>query len=124
MNEAVPAIAIEPYLSHERLTPYRAAAAGDLEGALRLYEWNAQVGAAFLEVLGHLEIVLRNVMDRELRAWHQSHHLPGQWYEDPRNVLDRYRHEDVYAAVERLRREGKPETPGRVIAELPFGFWR
>jgi hypothetical protein len=29
----------------------------------------------------------------------------------------------VDAAVARLRRKGKPIVPGRVVAELTFGFW-
>jgi hypothetical protein len=29
----------------------------------------------------------------------------------------------VQAAIARLRRKGKPSVPGRVVAELTFGFW-
>jgi hypothetical protein len=124
MSRAVAASRIEPYLSRERLVPYRTAVGNDLDAALRLYEWNAQVGAAFLEVLGHVEIVLRNALDQQLHSWHASHGLPRQWYHDPLVLLDNHRHEDVRIALERLRRDGKAETPGRVVAELPFGFWR
>jgi hypothetical protein len=119
-----PAARIRPYLSAERLAPYQLATGGDPEKALRLYEWNAQVGAAFLEILGHLEIVLRNALDRQLQAWHTAQRRPDRWYDDPRGVLDDHRREDISTARERLQRDGKSETPGRIIAELPFGFWR
>jgi hypothetical protein len=119
-----PAARIRPYLSAERLARYQLATGGDPEKALRLYEWNAQVGAAFLEILGHLEIVLRNALDRQLQTWHDAQGLPGRWYDDPLGVFDPHRREDVSAARQRLQRDGKSETPGRIIAELSFGFWR
>ena len=119
-----PAARIRPYLSAERLAPYQLATGGDPEKALRLYEWNAQVGAAFLEILGHLEIVLRNALDRQLQIWHDAQGLPGRWYDDPLGVFDPHRRDDVSTARQRLQRDGKSETPGRIIAELSFGFWR
>jgi hypothetical protein len=33
--------------------------------AVALYEWNAQVSAAFLEILCHVEVLLRNTIDRQ-----------------------------------------------------------
>ncbi len=124
-NEArPPAAQIRPYLSAGRLAPYQLATGGDPEKALRLYEWNAQVGAAFLEILGHLEIVLRNALDRQLQTWHDAQGLPGRWYDDPLGVFDTHRREDVSTARQRLQRDGKSETPGRIIAEPSFAFWR
>lgn len=118
------AILLERRLSTERLGPYRAAAGGDLERALQLYQWNATVGSAFLETLGHLEVVLRNALHEQLAGWHAAQQLPGEWYDDPAGALDRHRRDDIAAARVRIRREGKAETPGKVVAELMFGFWR
>jgi hypothetical protein len=115
---------VEPYLSSERLVPYKQAAGGDLEAALRLYEWNARVGSAFLEVLGHVEVVLRNALDRQLAMWHAAQQLSGPWYLDPLGLLDERRRDDVAAARRRLQREAKQATRDRIVAELPFGFWR
>jgi hypothetical protein len=95
-----------------------------LDAAIALYEWNAQIGAALLEVLGHVEIVLRNALDRSLSAWFSTTSLPGEWYDDPLNLFDAYGKEDVNAARDKLARARKTETHGRIIAELPFGFWR
>ncbi len=118
------AILLERRLSTERLGPYRAAAGGDLERALQLYQWNATVGSAFLETLGHHEVVLRNALHEQLAGWHAAQQLPGEWYDDPAGALDRHRRDDIAAARVRIRREGKAETPGKVVAELMFGFWR
>ncbi|MBJ7594874.1 MAG: hypothetical protein JF886_08430 [Candidatus Dormibacteraeota bacterium] len=119
-----PSRILEGFLSPERLRPYRSAVGGDLDAAIRLYEWNTQVGAGFLEVLGHLEVVLRNALDGQLRAWHAARHLAGEWYDDPLGWLEPHRAEDIREARDRLRRDAKAETPGRVVAELSFGFWR
>lgn len=50
---------LEHWLSAERLTPYHATVGGDLRKALRLYEWNREVAAAFGATLGDLEVMLR-----------------------------------------------------------------
>ena len=68
------ALVLEHRLSPERLRPYRTAVGGDLEQAIALYTWNAQSAAAFFEVLGHFEVVLRNALHNELTAWHAARH--------------------------------------------------
>lgn len=35
---------------------------GDVADALALYRWNTQISGAYWETLGHVEIVLRNVL--------------------------------------------------------------
>jgi hypothetical protein len=115
--------ALEPFFSRDRLAPYLMAVGGDTRAVFPLYQWNAQVGAAFFESLGHLEVFLRNALDRQLRYRHTSLHLPGEWYDDSRQ-LDGHRVRDIEIARERLRQNGKAETHGRLIAELSFGFWR
>ncbi len=115
---------LERRLSVERIGPYRTTVGGDLDRALLLYEWNATVGAAIHEAIGHLEVVLRNALHEQLTAWHTAQQLPGQWYDDPNQALDRHRRDDIDAARARIRRDGKVETSGKVVAELMFGFWR
>jgi hypothetical protein len=72
--------------------------------------------------LGAFEVTLRNALHAQLTAWHGQR--AGAWYYDPRRVLSEKSREDVQAARDRVRRLNRPETPGRVIAELGFGFWR
>lgn len=119
------AAVLEVRLSVDRLAAYRGAVrAGDLQAALRLYEWNSAIAAAFFQDLGHMEVLLRNALNDQLTSWHTRAGRAGHWYDDPAGVLDGRRHEDLAAAREQLRREGKTATPGRIVAELNFGFWR
>lgn len=114
--------AIAAALSHERLAPYLSANGGDLRAAVHLYEWNLTVSGAMYEALGVAEVVLRNALNEQFTAWHGQ--SPGEWYDDPHGVLSPIAHDDIDHARERVRRLGRPETPGRVVAELNFGFWK
>ncbi|MDO5502780.1 MAG: hypothetical protein Q4G67_06345 [Actinomycetia bacterium] len=109
-------------LSPERLAPYLRATGGDLTGAVRLYQWNLGVSGALYEALGIVEVVLRNALSTQLAAQHGT--LAGHWYDDPLGVLSDLAHEDIAAARRRVRKLRRPETPGRVVAELSFGFWK
>lgn len=109
-------------LSTARLAPYLRAANGDLSRALHLYEWNVAISGGFYEALGILEVVLRNALSTQLAAHHGT--LAGHWYDDPLGVLSNLAHDDIEAARRRVRKLRRPETPGRVIAELNFGFWK
>ncbi len=116
------AAAIATALSPERLAPYLRATGGDLAGAVRLYEWNLAVSGALYEALGILEVVLRNALSTQLTVHHGT--LAGHWYDDPLGVFSDLAHEDIAAARRRVRKLRRPETPGRVVAELSFGFWK
>lgn len=67
---------IEPDLSDARLRGYLTRARGDVEDALALYVWNAQLAAALFIDLGHLEVALRNALDERMIARH------GDWLDD------------------------------------------
>jgi hypothetical protein len=109
-------------LSPERLAPYRRVVGGDLGSAIELYVWNLAVSGAFYEALGILEVVVRNALDAQLTEAHGS--LPGYWYDDPRGVFSDHAHKDIAQARSRVAKMHHPETHGRVIAELNFGFWK
>ena len=109
-------------LSVERLAPYVAACQGDRVVALRLYEWNLSVSGAFYEALGIVEVTLRNALHQRLTDRHGQR--PGHWYDDPARLLLPPAHADITAARQRVAKLGRPETPGRVVAELNFGFWK
>jgi hypothetical protein len=110
-----------------------AAADKDESRALKLYEWNAQLSAAFLRDLAHVEVGLRNAYDGALSA-----HWPGpvHWTKDGERLFAPLyrtrsgRRVDVNVknrkAMQRAVREagGASAPPGKVIAELNFGFWR
>lgn len=111
-------------LSPERLGPYLTMTNMDLTAAIKLYEWNIAVSGALLEELCALEVVLRNAMHEQLARWHDAAGRPGSWYDDPDHLLERRAGGDIAEARRRVRRRGRSESPGQVVAELSFGFWR
>jgi len=113
---------LELSLSSDRLQPYLRACGGDLTQALRLYEWNVQVSGAFFESLSIVEIAVRNALSARLSEHHGS--LAGYWHDDPLGVLSPQAVDDVNKARRRVRELGRPESPGRVVAELSFSFWK
>lgn len=118
------ALLVERHLSAPRLATYVRATGGDLDRAVKLYLWNAAVAGALWEVLGHVEVVLRNALHDALTARHQRLDRAGQWYDDPARELSQHARDDISRARQRLQRADAPLLPGKVVAELGFGFWR
>lgn len=116
-----PVADMQRWLSAERLARYVQATGGDGTAAAQLYEWNVGAAGAFHEVLGQLEVLLRNAMHDRLTEWHARRGRTGLWFDDPEIGLTATAVADVVKARSRLR---APATAGRIVAELPFGFWR
>ncbi|MBO0805086.1 MAG: hypothetical protein J2P25_18675 [Nocardiopsaceae bacterium] len=121
---ATEGVVLERRISAERLAPYRQAVRGDVARALDLYQWNAQAGAAFWVVLGHLEILLRNAMHDQLTVLSRSRHGSPIWYLGLSGLFSSEACRAIADARRQATSSGRPETPGRVIAEIPIGFWR
>jgi hypothetical protein len=115
---------LERRISAERLAPYRAAMNDDLEGAIALYKWNAEVAACFWSLLGHVEILVRNSMHERLETWSQSAYGVSNWYTALGGLFNAETSQDIVTARRRAIASGRTETPGRVVAELSLGFWR
>ncbi|MGH3440229.1 MAG: hypothetical protein ACRDRN_27775 [Sciscionella sp.] len=124
---------IQRWLSAPRYAVYLAAATGETERALALYEWNSQLSAALLRDLAHLEVGLRNAYDEAFStSWPGALHWTGVGDEvfAPLHRSRNGRRIDVNRkprdTLQRALRAagGKGAPPGKVIAELPFGFWR
>lgn len=122
MTASTPRQSVERYVTADRLGPYLSEAAGDFDKAEKLYIWNLRMAGALHEALGVFEIVIRNALCEQLRNWHGQ--LAGSWLDDPRGVLERNRIDQIEDARRFLIDRGKTATEGRVVAELPFGFWR
>lgn len=124
---------VEAWLSAPRFAVYLASTGTDRDRALALYEWNAQLSAALLHDLAHVEVGLRNVYDVALSA---------RWPGPPHWTLAA---DTVFAPVYRTRGRrrvdvntrprdslrhaianagGPTAPPGKIVAELMFGFWR
>ena len=124
---------VEAWLSGPRFAVYLAATGADRDRALALYEWNAQLSSALMHDLAHVEVGLRNAYDVALSA---------RWPGPPHWTLAA---DTVFAPVYRTRGRrrvdvndkprnslrhaianagGPAAPPGKIVAELMFGFWR
>lgn len=107
---------VEAALSTERFSRYLGAASSKSE-ALQYYAWNTALSSAFHGPLQCLEVGLRNCIHDRLSTTHGS-----GWFQNA-GILRRTDIALVIEARDRVSRTGKPSTPGRIVAELSFGFW-
>jgi hypothetical protein len=117
-------LTLEQRISAERFAPYRAATGDDLARALRCYERNTEVSAAFWAVLSDLEIVVRNAMHERLSLWSLGTYGRPDWYADRGRIFTAQTASDIRAARRHAVACGRAESAGRIVAELPLGFWR
>jgi hypothetical protein len=85
------------------------------------------------ESLGHLEVALRNTIDRQMTVRQIARGRSGHWiYDDGRELgRDRgrspHRHAcpyvDINTAINRVRKHSMPIDPGQITSEISFGFW-
>lgn len=109
--------ALERSITPTRMSTYLTAAHGSAALAMELYLWDRDLSVAVLADLAILEVALRNAMNARLAAkWGES------WYANPQVPLDERSCRQVAEAWGRVP-EGR-RTPGRVVAQCMFGFWR
>jgi hypothetical protein len=107
----------DKYVSSERLAAYIAYARGDRQTAIRLYERNTELSEALYGVLQGLEVTLRNAI----------HDLMTRKSGDV-NWYDAFAFQDselteIDQAKAKIIERAATVTPGRIVAELKFGFW-
>lgn len=109
--------ALERAISPNRLQTYITAAAVTSADVLDLYLWDRDLAAAAMADLAILEVAMRNSMNRALER------LAGQpdWFVIDIGLDNRSQRAvaKAWGQVPNGRR-----TPGRVVAQLMFGFWR
>jgi hypothetical protein len=108
-------------LSEPRMAPYLDTANGDKTTALELYEWSARTSSAAFEVVGHLEVLLRNALDRCLREHFREEHCGIPWFLLPTPGGEHVA--DAVTAVRERLREQRKESRHQIVAGLSFGFW-
>ena len=120
--------AIADRLTTARLGSYLRATSGDIETAVRLYDWNTNAASALYEDLGRLEVVFRNAIDGALMRYGREKGWQEVWYRRVQLFSGQQAsraQDDIDAARLRATRYGKDEEiHGKVVAELNFGFWR
>lgn len=110
------------HISHPRLKRYLDAANGNTDKALDLYEWNEAISGALFQSISGLEVALRNALHTQLTVWCAND--AEQWYEDPKGVFTNKSKEALAAAVAKATTGNGPPTPGQVVSQITFGFWR
>lgn len=76
-----------------------------------------------LETLHHVEVLLRNAVDAQFLPVDGSVLANMTWLGDV-SILNDASRQRVRETIDRVSRESKTPTRGRVIAGLSFGFWR
>src|SRR5436305_11941576 len=76
------------------------------------------------EILGHLEVILRNRFADQLAQRRRQRGRQSSWLDALGRQLDRKGAADIAKARARVQSKGKPISDGQVVAELSFGFWR
>jgi len=104
------------FTSRARLNSYMQAT-NNVQSAIDLYLWNVSVSAAFMELLHHVEVVVRNAMHNQLSAGYEKR--AGRWFDDQK-MLRSSESESIQTAYRRL---GGHPGQGRIVAELSFGTW-
>ena len=107
-------------LSQERLSAYQSRVNGD--GNLNLfshYAWNMALSESLYPLLQALEITLRNAIYDAA----QDHFGKADWFDDRAVIHYRYNQTAIAKAKKTLQQQNKALEPGRIIAELTFGFW-
>jgi hypothetical protein len=116
----------ELHFSKERMRIYVALDHNETLEAQRLFEWEARASSAFWEVLAHLEVSLRSLLDRRMIARSIATESQEQWSIDPKSeirIASRRMASELNKAIDRVKRQGKPLTHSAVVSELPLGFW-
>lgn len=111
---------LEIALASERLDAYRHDGAEPLITLAR-YLWNMALCESLYSPLQTAEIALRNALHRAL----ENRFNTPDWYDAPEcwNILSQVQQSSVTDAKRTLASQGKVVSPGRIVAELTFGFW-
>jgi Abi-like protein len=110
-------------LTSSRLTKYLSSTKNDIYSAIRLYTINSTVSSSLMVDIHYLEIALRNKFDLQLSV------LFGyNWFSNNTflSLLDSYNKKLLKKAVSKASKNlpaGALPYPGKVIAEITFGFW-
>jgi hypothetical protein len=108
---------VEVILAPERLDAYRQDGVPPATTLAR-YLWNMALCESLYTPLQLAEIALRNCLHHFLSARFNS----PAWYDVIPN-LPSWQQNQLHDARQKLAVAGKNLTPGRMVAELHFGFW-
>lgn len=107
---------LEKLVSRPRLERYRPEDRDDLETAVN-YLWNVALSESMLQGIAALEIAMRNAIHNAL-----TQHIGTEyWFQAVLRPNEMKMVDDVWRILS--RRHQHPPAPGKIIADLTFGFW-
>ena len=104
-------------LSVERLSSYGKLDTVTPETILSRYLWNLSVCESLYSPVQLCEVSLRNTLHH-----HLSERFGEHWFDSAELKLTVWGANEVTRAKEKLRRMKRDSSPGRIVAELTFGF--
>ena len=109
-------------LSKERLEAYRPDQGSDLAMVVN-YFWNLRLCEALYPTLNAVEIALRNSINSALNNYYNNEYwFEGEWTNNSL-LVESTQYTQIEDARSKLRKRNSEENPGRIVAELSFGFW-
>ena len=112
--------------SVSRLSLYLQACDGDEQKAHELYVWNSEISSAFWELLGHLEVALRNKISAQLQGLEIQAGFRDHWLvnrESSSLKFNPFIDKAIVEAKTRVRLARKEQSGEQIMSELSFGFW-
>jgi hypothetical protein len=112
--------------SASRLSLYLQACDGDEQKAHELYVWNSEISSAFWELLGHVEVALRNKLSAQLQALEIQAGSRDHWLvnrESSSLKFNPFIEKAIVEAKTRVRLARKDQSGEQILSELSFGFW-
>lgn len=112
------------HVSSQRLAPYMTETSGDRDKAIKLYDWDRDLSAAFFRDISILEVALRNSIDRALCKKYGE-----LWYQSSAILFDSRTFKQISKAWCSLPAEHQSydaknrKVRGRLVAACTFGVW-
>ncbi|GEM_PF-3618742 len=112
---------IQLAVSTPRLSPYLVLAKGDIDKAILLHQWNAELGATLMPILHFAEVLVRNLALQRV-----VNNFGKNWYDNPNfyNLLKIDLKRRLLDQVTKERAAGRHGNITNYTAnEMTFGFW-
>lgn len=109
------------FLSEPRMAPYLHLTRGDESAAVALQAWSARMAAPCFEVVGHLEILLRNAMDQALATHYEEEKRRIPWFLQA--VMADTKVSDTVAATRTRLGGSSKDHRDQIVAGMTLGFW-
>ena len=115
------------WISQRRFDEYMVAANQDADSARELYEWNLAVSGSFFELISHVEVALRNAVDKILEPLEVTETARvgvrhGWWFASSTFLTE---HDLKFHTAARKHLGDKADSASRdkLLASMTFGIW-